>query len=296
MRTLPEGMQAHLDSGATTLCHCWKLTRADGLVLGFTDHDNDLAFAGTVYEAGSGFEASEIQSSLGLSIDNLDASGALTSEALGEDALAAGLFDNAEIEIHLVNWADTAQHLLLRKGNIGEVSRSDRAFTAEVRGRAHRLNQPFGRAYTYACDADLGDAACGIDLDDPDYRGAGAVAEAEDRRRFRATGLDGFANGWFERGRLAWTSGANAGLAMEVKVHRAGAAGVHLELWQPMARAIAPGDGFTVTAGCDKQFATCRDRFDNAVNFRGFHMMPGTDFVLSYPSTGDPGNDGESRA
>jgi len=27
MKTLPDGLQAHLDSGATTLCWCWQLTR-----------------------------------------------------------------------------------------------------------------------------------------------------------------------------------------------------------------------------------------------------------------------------
>ena len=58
--------------------------------------------------------------------------------------------------------------------------------------------------------------------------------------------------------------------------------------------AIAPGDAFIVTAGCDKLFATCRDRFANVVNFRGFPHIPGNDFVTSYPSPGKPGNDGGS--
>ncbi|MDX5493645.1 MAG: phage BR0599 family protein, partial [Alphaproteobacteria bacterium] len=31
----------------------------------------------------------------------------------------------------------------------------------------------------------------------------------------------------------------------------------------------------------DKQFTTCRDRFANAVNFRGFPHMPGNDFVMA---------------
>ena len=51
-------------------------------------------------------------------------------------------------------------------------------------------------------------------------------------------------------------------------------------------RRIAAGDTFAVTAGCDKQFATCRAKFANAVNFRGFPHMPGNDFVAAYPRAG----------
>ena len=54
-----------------------------------------------------------------------------------------------------------------------------------------------------------------------------------------------------------------------------------------MPEPIAVGDTFTVTAGCDKALSTCRDRFANVVNFGGFPRMPGNEFALSYPNTGD---------
>ena len=99
MKTLPDGMQAHLDGGATTLCWCWRLTRDDGVVQGFTDHDRDLSFDGVTYEAVSGFSASQIESGLGLAVDNLTLSGALSSATLNEADLAAGMYDNAAIHI-----------------------------------------------------------------------------------------------------------------------------------------------------------------------------------------------------
>jgi len=37
---------------------------------------------------------------------------------------------------------------------------------------------------------------------------------------------------------------------------------------------------------CDKRFATCRDRFANGINFRGFPHIPGNDFVIAYPVPG----------
>jgi uncharacterized phage protein (TIGR02218 family) len=108
----------------------------------------------------------------------------------------------------------------------------------------------------------------------------------------RVDGLDAFADGWFTRGKLAFTTGANAGAAVEVKEHRADAGEVRLLLWQRMAEPIADGDLFTVAAGCDKRFESCRMQFNNAVNFRGFPHLPGNDFVARYASPGEPGHDG----
>ncbi len=107
------------------------------------------------------------------------------------------------------------------------------------------------------------------------------------------SGLDGFADGWFTAGKLTFTSGANFGLGIEVKTHK-NDSGVGLVLWQAMPQPIAAGDGFIVTAGCDKRFSTCGNRFNNTVNFRGFPQIPGNDFVVRYPVQGEPGHDGSS--
>lgn len=286
MKTLPAGLQDHLNTGATTLCWCWKLTRNDAVVQGFTDHDGDVVFDGVTYSAASGFTASEVQSLLGLAVDNLTVTGALADDTINEADLAAGLYDNAAIEIWRVNWASPDQRVLMRKANLGEVKRGKTAFQAELRGLAQALNQPVGRAYGNGCDADLGDARCTIDLSNALYKGTGTVIAAINARQFTSSGLDSFADGWFTGGKVVWTSGANANRAMEVKRHGVSSLGVSVELWQAMSEAVAPGDTFVVTAGCDKQFATCKAKFANAANFRGFPYMPGNDVVTASPVTG----------
>ncbi len=292
MKTLPSGLQDHLNSGTTTLCWCWKVTRADATVQGFTDHDEDVAFDGLTYEASSGFTASEVQSLLNLAIDNLTVVGALASATINEDDLAAGLYDNASIEIWRVNWATPAQRVLMRKGNLGEVQRGKTSFQAEVRGLAHILNQPVGRAYGYSCDADLGDARCTVALSDPAFNGTGAITAIMDQRRFTVSGLGAFADGWFAGGKLIWTSGANNGRAMEIKRHGVSATIVSIELWQAMSDAVNVGDAFALTAGCDKQFSTCKSKFANAANFRGFPYMPGNDAVVALPKQNQTMNGG----
>lgn len=294
MRVIPSALQEKLDSGVTTLAHCWRLTRRDGVVLGFTDHDVDLVFDNVTFRAGTGFTASEATSRFDLAIDGSEISGALSDDALSEHDLAGGRYDAAAIETWLVDFSDVSLRVLTARGTLGEVRREGQAFGAELRGLADALAQESGRLYTARCGADLGDHRCKVDLTSPALRGAGVVVALEGTSQFTASGLGGYADGWFSAGRLTWQSGANAGLAMEVKVHRHTGGAVRLTLWQAMAAPVAAGDAFTVTAGCDKQFSTCRDRFANTVNFRGFPHIPGNDFVLSYPSPSSARGGGRS--
>jgi uncharacterized phage protein (TIGR02218 family) len=293
MKTLSPSLTAHLAGGVTTLCRCWRVERKDGTVMGFTDHNRDLAFDSLTYRAASGFTATSIEDQLGLAVSNLDVEGALSSVAITEDDLHAGRYDDAAVTIYLVNWQDVSQRVILRSGFLGQVSRGTLAFTAELRGLAARLDQAAGRVFQRSCAWELGDSRCAVDLSAAGRHGTGAVVQVLGAFDFTASGLGSLATGVLTRGRLVWTSGANAGLAVEVKAHTHGTGSSRLSLFLPMPTPIAIGDAFTVTAGCDKALATCRDRFSNVVNFGGFPHMPGNDFALSYPTKGD-GNDGSA--
>lgn len=294
MRHVPDALQARLDSGVTTLCICWIVRRRDDVVLGFTDHDVDLTIEGVTCKAGSGLSASEMTSRSNLAIDGGEISGALSDESLTESDLAAGLFDAAAIEAWLVDWSDPSLRMLGLKGTIGEVKREGDAFSAEVRGLTDALARESGRLYTLNCGADLGDHRCKVDLASASFRGTGIVIAVESVGSFTVSGLAGFGDGFFTAGRLQWSTGANAGRAMDVKLHQSSGGVVRITLWQAMAEAIANGDAFQVTAGCDKRFSTCRERFGNAVNFRGFPHIPGNDFLVRHATSGEPGHSGKS--
>jgi uncharacterized phage protein (TIGR02218 family) len=293
MRTIPSALQDKLDSGITTLCRCWLITRNDGVTQGFTDHDEDVLLGGVTCLAGSGLSGSEAAQKLGLAVDSSELSGALAADTLNEDDLAAGRYDAAAVELWLVDWSEPDLRVLLAKGTLGEVKREGLAFTAELRSLSDKLAQDTGRLFNTTCSADLGDTRCRVNLTDAANFGSGAVVALSATSTFTASGLDAFGDGWFTAGKLTFTGGANANLSMEVKTHSKNGA-VMLELWQAMPQPIAAGDAFTVTAGCDKRFQTCHDKFDNVVNFRGFPHIPGNDFVISYPVAGEPGNDGSS--
>jgi uncharacterized phage protein (TIGR02218 family) len=293
MREIPSSLGAHLADGVTTLCHCWKLLRRDGKAFGFTDHDRDLAFGGISFAANSGLEAAEATAELGFAVGGGEVSGALVSAGLTEDDIASGLYDDASVETWLVNWSDVAQRILLDIGSIGEIRRADGSFVAEVRGLMHRLDEERGRLFRATCSADLGDAKCGVSLSSSAYADTGTVTRTDGALGIAASGI-GFADGWCTGGRLTWTSGANKDLSVEIKLHRAIGGVDEFDLWQRAPQAIEIGDGFRVTAGCDKTHATCRAKFANVANFRGFPHMPGNDFIIRMPRQGEPGLDGGS--
>lgn len=288
MRNLDPALKTHLASGATMLCHCWRITRRDGFALGFTDHDRALSFDGTDFLPDTGATGSALVSTADLAVDNADIEGALSAQALSAADLAAGRYDGAAIEIFRVNWAASDQRVLLKKGVIGEVSRSGDAFKAELRGLSHHLDQTVGRIYQRLCDVNLGSAECGVDLNDPQFNTSGTVTALRDAQSIIADGFSAFEDNWFAHGVLSWTTGANAGASAHIKTQTATGA---VDLWLPAGGAIAIGDAFTATAGCDKRFETCRVKFSNAVNFRGHPFMPGNDFAISYPLKGEK-NDG----
>ena len=294
MRQVPPALAAQLSGGVTTLCHGWRVTRRDGLQLGFTDHDRDLEIDGLPFLAASGVAGSESVSTQGLAVSGAEVSGALSAATLTEADLAAGRFDGAEVDHLLIDWSAPENHMLLRRATIGEVRREGGAFTAELRALTDGLNQTRGRLFGALCDADLGDARCGVDLTAPAHRAEVNVVAVEGPLRLVVSGLSGHDEGAFSHGRLAFSVGPNAGVSLEVRSHLRESGADILELWQRPSETVMAGDAAQVTAGCDKRFSTCRARFANGVNFRGHPHMPGNDFLLTIAVPGEGGYDGGS--
>ena len=266
---------------------CWRVERTDGRVFGFTSLDQDIVFEGVRYRAETGINPSAISTKSGLQVDNLEAGGFLDSSAITEDDLRAGVWDHAELRVFAVNWRDLAAGALkLRRGWLGQVVLKDQQYSVEVRGLMAALNAPTGESVTPACAVALGSARCGADL--TDYTTTGAVTSVSSDRVFD-TDLPGATvrltptttgnppAAYFEGGVITWTTGANAGLSMDVRAYAVtGEVGLQL----PMTRAIESGDEFTAVSGCDKSRDTCIAKFGNLVNFRGFPDLPGIDRIM----------------
>lgn len=276
-------LQAHLAEKVTTICRAWAVTRRDGVVLGFTDHDRALTFGGIDFSASSGMTARAVEQTTGLAVDNSEAVGALSDASIRDEDVRAGLFDGALVRSWLVNWQDVSARRLLFRGRLGEIERQGGRFRAELRGLSDLLNQPQGRVYQRPCSAVLGDGQCRFDTALSGFSVEADVVSVTGGVELCLPGQPGLEDGWFARGRIEVLTGAAVGAVGIVKRDREVAGQRLIEVWEVLSSGFSPGDRVRIEAGCDKRAETCRDKFSNFLNFRGFPDIPGEDWLVSYP-------------
>lgn len=301
MKVISAGLLAHLQQDTTTLATCVKVTRRDGVILGYTTHDQPLTFdcdglGIVIYEPQGGYKRSAIESQLGLATDNVELEGLLIADAIDAEDLTKGLYDNAELKFMLVNWQNLSQGVLkLRRGYVGQVTLHRTTYVAEIRGLMDAYSTVIGELYTPDCRADLGDARCKVNLDTPEFTVACTVSAVTAPQpgdagtaQFQVTPdlshLEPELGGlpWFAMGQATWLTGANSGTAGELKAWDASTSTATLFLATPFP--IMVGDTLTLTVGCDKRRVTCVRRFQNVVNMRAEPWIPGLDKALAYPS------------
>lgn len=282
MLDIPQALLDHLKSPTVAICYCIKIVRQDGVVFGFTDHDRDLLYMGVTYKTKSGFSASSIEGSSDLSVDNLEVEALIDDESLTVEDLKSGLFDGASVEVFLVCYLDLSMgHAILRSGWLGAVSCVDgNLFTTEVRGLTTKMTNRIGSVYTPTCRVErLGDIECNVSMSG---RTKSSTVQTVTSRKTFTHNTNVQASNYFAHGILVWGAGSsNYGYESEVKVYTAANGVGTIELYLPTKKPILVGDAFSVTQGCDRTLAMCRDTFGNVINFRGEPYLPGVDAMLN---------------
>jgi uncharacterized phage protein (TIGR02218 family) len=267
-------MSSLVEGEVTSIALCWDLERPDGAGLGLTSHDQPILSEGAVHLPQPGMVPAAVTRKLGIEPQSAEVAGALSSEALDAQDLALGRWDGARVSLTAVDWQDSsAESIRLLRGEIGSVSVDGESFSADLQGAAARLEEPVCPATSAECRAELGDKRCRVDL-----AGRTIVAEIVSSDEGELT-LDQPVDGRFVLGRLRYVSGANCGLSTVVL-----SAEDNVVVVRDLARAaIESGCRVELREGCDKRFATCVERFANAINFRGEPHLPGNDLLTRYP-------------
>ncbi|MEO5972418.1 MAG: DUF2163 domain-containing protein [Sphingomicrobium sp.] len=267
-------MPSIADGPLTSLALCWRVERGDGAGLALTSHDAAIVHDGDTFVGSPGMVPGTITRGLGLEPHEGEIAGALNADALSEADLALGRWDGARVTLTAVDWiAPEVAPVALLGGELGEVASEGEAFSAELRGAAWRLSDPVCPSTSPECRAELGDKQCRVDL-------AGrSVAAAVVVRSGTVLTLDAAFDDRFVFGRLRYLAGDNTGVSTVILA----VAGNQVTVRDVPRAAVAAGCRVELREGCDKRFATCVARFDNALNFRGEPHLPGNDLLTRYP-------------
>jgi uncharacterized phage protein (TIGR02218 family) len=285
-RTFSGPLLTVLNSSVPTLATIIKVTRPDNQVFGFTSFDQDLVVAGVTYEKLSAASPSAVRSTEGTGVDNMDFSGLLNSNKITDVDILAGIWDNSLVELDLVDYTNPGGGVtVILTGKIGEITLKDGQYVAEFRSLSQRLQQEVVDQYTPTCRvAAFGDFQCasgGLIGTHPlsfyQRPGVAVVAVITPGTVFTVTNTDG--TGFFDYGKATFTSGANNGISREVKTGT-GNPTVTITVQEGYPFTISPGDLLTLEAGCDRNFSTCVNKFQNANNFRGEPYVPHLDVLL----------------
>jgi uncharacterized phage protein (TIGR02218 family) len=261
------------DRELDTVATFWRIYRRDGSALAFTSHDRDLTFGGLRHRAAPGMVPAAIRLTAELANDSAEVQGALSHDSIRESDLAAGLYDDAAIEIGAVDWVSLEGHTLYT-GQIGRIEDDQSQFVAELRSNKSLLEQDLVPRTSPTCRAAFCGKGCGLSA--VRFTSQQVLAEADlEGNRVRFAGLDGEAH---VDGRLRFMGGPQTGVAFGI----IDATGEWLVLDRPLVDGTVPGTRAELREGCDHTIATCSSRFDNAANFRGEPFLPGNDLLARY--------------
>lgn len=296
MKSATPAMKSHLVKDCTTICRLYKITRTDGTIYTFTDHDKNIDTSnyqsylddgGYIYEAAVGFSPTASENKSDLSVDNQEATCFIDSETITERDLRYGLWDAAEVEIRVVNWSDlTNGEVKVRKGSLGNATIKNGVLTSELLGLTNKLQILLGRSYGTPCDAELGDSRCKatVPVETAHLNANPSVGINDPHHITPYSGLTGAA-GYYNDGIITFPNGSiggpNAGLSFQIKSWD----GITLTLDLPLFATPTDGDEFLISPGCGHNVFDCFNKFNNLDNHRGFPTIPGQDSILNYPNS-----------
>jgi uncharacterized phage protein (TIGR02218 family) len=255
------------------------------LIVAVTDWRGGLTgvpgYPGVTFKHTVGLTASKLQHPSEISATNLEADFFVNAEGMTEADIEAGKWDHGSFVLFITNPnALTMGQLIKAKGFFGKFEQHDSMFRVELLGINEALHQIIGKVTEDLCDAEYGDARCGLNLAARGEVKTGTLTSVSNQYTFIDTGRTEAAE-YFDNGRGAWLTGLNAGFPF------------HVDTWNPTTkefklRQAAPflpvaGDTYTVNRGCKKRkVPDCLDR-ENVINFRGTPDVPTGEEFVSVP-------------
>lgn len=271
MKTIPAALEPTFQRAVMRLATCMRIVRTDGAVYCFTTSAHALTINAELYLPAASFNPSDVSSNANLNTDDLEIEGLIADESINEDDLRAGRWDHAQFRIFQVDWSDTSLgEKKVRKGHLGKVSLHRQTFITELLGLMNALSTAVGQITQVNCRNNLGDAKCKVDMTGRVVTGTIATCSTDFVTLTDAARTE--ANATFDEGVITFTSGSAIGLAFEVRAYLVGTWTTKLPIPYDVT-----GASYSMSEGCIRTHAVCRDRFSNVVNFNGEPWLRGQD-------------------
>ena len=251
-----------------------RLTRKDGKRFGFIEADQDITIDGVVYRAMGGMQSSTTKQSSNGTPNHQTFVGWLESPDINEQELAAGFFDDAKVDIAMIDLDNPpatftpGDVLWIGSFFMGEVKIVDGVFQAEIISLADKLKTIPIEVTSPTCRAKFGDARCKFNLSTVtiDTTVAEVISNTQIRAAVDLSALS------LKFGTLHFTSGVLSGQSYDISSGNVDL----IDLFIPLDILPAVGDSIRVIGGCDKTIDQCR-AYNNAINFQGEPNIPGSD-------------------
>lgn len=287
MRAASAQLIALLNSStAFLMADLYTITLVGGAVLRWTNVDSTLIVSGNTFNVGPLISRGSTRLQAGIEVDSLrvtlsaDASVMINGVPLVAFAAAGGL-DGARLQLERVFMpapGDTsAGTILLFGGRVSDVVCKRFEVELEAKSDTELLDVQMPRIlYQPACANTLYDSPCAL------ARAAWVInGTAQGVLAGNATVVHALAQatGYFDLGVMTFTSGANNGVSRTVKSYVNAIGNKGITTVRPWPGVVSAGDTFQIVPGCDKTQATCKNKFNNLANFRGFPYVPAPETV-----------------
>lgn len=277
-------------------CRCLKITRRDGEVYRWTDHDAPVTLRVVENTFETFLPTNAPNWDARRESADFDANTASLNTFLDNDAFTAedlriGIWRNSVWRLYgPVDWRypwDGAYEV--RRYSLQDYEWTGSRCELNLAGIVKKLDVRIGRVFGRECDAVVGDSRCKVNLSGftsgtKVVTAVTTIADWHPRLAFESTNTS-FADDHWKHGHLAWITGNNAILGMNdhvVKLSKQVAG--RMEFYIPTPYDIQVGDTFVVTAGCLKRLIEdCKNKFSNPTNHRGFQYLTNPDQVLKSP-------------
>ena len=274
MRVVDDSLATALNSGSTTLANCWRISKRDGTTLRVTDLDRDIVIGAETYQSAPGVSSTKISESFDFSPGNLELEALIDDVIITKSDIIAGIYDRAKIEMFVIDYANPPASLTrtsvvwLKIGQIGNVSSKGRLAKIEFRGLEQSLKQKVVKTTSRLCRATLGDSKCTKNLTAFTWTGTIISQSGKNLVLSFSSATDVLSQGYIEL-----IDGPVPGARFDIlrNVDKT------VSLFDDPVLTGLAGVSVTVVAGCDKSILTCKNVFDNVINFQGEPHIPTRD-------------------